>query len=141
MNYNEWFNIKQQKVNDFLSKYCFFAFSQSQFEEGMNKLGLTMEQTDKIVSIGAGGYMLKEYVSNYNDLADQIHKEQQQALQDPDFAFSAFYSELNNHEYSYTGDPRDALDALGLSADEVLNNETLLQAYKRATEQVIADAI
>lgn len=140
MKYTEWSKKKQQQVSDFLSKYCFFAFNNDQFAEGMERLGLTPEQTDKIVSFRSGGYMLKEHVSEYHELADRIYNEQQQAMKDPDFAFEAIYWELNNHEYSYTGDPRDALDALGLSADEVLNNETLLQAYKKATAQVIEDA-
>jgi len=37
----------------------FFAFNTEQFKEGMHGVGLTAEETDKILSIGHGGYLLK----------------------------------------------------------------------------------
>jgi hypothetical protein len=37
----------------------FFAFNTEQFKEGMEKVGLTENDTGKILSIGHGGYLLK----------------------------------------------------------------------------------
>jgi hypothetical protein len=42
----------------FANKNMFFAFDKKQFEEGMKKLGLEPSETNKIVSVGAGGYLL-----------------------------------------------------------------------------------
>ena len=48
------------------------------------------------------------------------------------FIFEAFYSELCNHEYSYTGDPTDAIESLNLDAETVRNDPRLLHGLKKA---------
>lgn len=135
---------QQKRVNEFLNKYCFFAFSKDQFSEGMKKLGIDPEQTGVLVSIGGGGYLLKDHAKEYKALAEQLAEEQKTAEDDPEngdqFIFDMFYSELNNHEYSYTGDPTDACEALGYTLDEVRANDRLLQGLKKAARQCLADA-
>ena len=46
----------QKEVNDFPFG---FAFSNEQFKDMMKKFGLKEKDTDKIYSIGAGGYIKK----------------------------------------------------------------------------------
>lgn len=48
------------------------------------------------------------------------------------FAKSAFKSELANHEYCYTMDPYDAINALGYTSDEINNDPLLHKALKEA---------
>ena len=43
-----------------------------------------------------------------------------------------FSAELENHEYGYTGDPTDALSALGLTLEQVINEPKMLHGFKRA---------
>ena len=43
-----------------------------------------------------------------------------------------FKYELDNHEYGYTGDAEDTIEALGLTWDEINSNENLLNGFKKA---------
>jgi hypothetical protein len=54
------------------------------------------------------------------------------AMQDPSFAFEAFNYELGNHEYCYTYELDDTLDALGLTIDEINSSPIMADALKRA---------
>ena len=45
-----------------------FAFTDEQFKQGMKELGLNENDTDKIVSIGAGGFMKKTDVEAYKEM-------------------------------------------------------------------------
>lgn len=46
----------------------FFAFNNSQFSEGMKKIGLNPDDTDKILSIGAGGYIAKNRKEEFHQI-------------------------------------------------------------------------
>lgn len=61
--YEDLKNKHQQEMNTFPIGAC---FSQKQFEEMMQKWGLTVHDTDKICSIGGGCYVRK---SDYKDLS------------------------------------------------------------------------
>lgn len=116
---------KEQKVRhhkelgDF--EGIFFAFSDDQFNEGLKKVGLS--ETDSpsqfIYSIGAGGYILKTKSKDFR-LMLKKHKEERKSLKkDNKRLLDALVYELNNHEYGFTGDPSDALQALGLSSQDI----------------------
>ena len=62
--YEELKNKHQQEMNAFPIGAC---FSQKQFEEMMQKWGLTVHDTDKICSIGGGCYVRK---SDYKEFID-----------------------------------------------------------------------
>lgn len=55
-----------------------------------------------------------------------------------DFAKSAFKSELANHEYCYTMDPYDAINALGYTLNKI-NNEPLLSKALNAAKKELLD--
>lgn len=55
---NELKKRHQDEVNNF--KGLFFAFSDKQLREGLVRVGLNETDTDKIVSIGAGGFVRKD---------------------------------------------------------------------------------
>lgn len=50
------------------------------------------------------------------------------------FIFEMFLYELDNHEYGYTGETEGALDALGYTADEVLENPKLKRGLGKAVQ-------
>ena len=135
MNYHE-FKEKSGDLSNF--KGLFFAFNNDQLDEGMKKIGLDPSETSKICSIGAGGYILKTEVKKLIKFFENRDKVFWEHMKDPEFAFSAFNYELGNHEYVITCDPTDALDALGLTIEEVYNNpmykEQLLKAVKYQKE-------
>lgn len=91
--------IIKQKQDEFNKLPIFYAFSDMQFKKAMNERGLTVNDTDKIYRLaGCSGFCLKkdapiirEYFSKPDPLED--------LMKSPEFAESAFYYEMANHEY------------------------------------------
>lgn len=133
---NEYLILKrkqQEEVNNFPMA---FAFSNEQFKKGMEELGLTEHDTDKVYSIGGGGFYRKTDSDAFKEMFSRHEEEMDKAI-DSDatgdgFIFDMFSYELANHEYSYTGEVEPTLDALGLTFDEVNANEKLLNGLKKA---------
>ena len=123
----------QKEVNEFP---MMFAFSQKQFDEGMKQLGLEPTDTDKIYSIGHGGYIRKTDSDALSEMFDRHAKEMEKAIAEDStgegFIYDMFCYELNNHEYSYTHDISDTLDCLGLTMEKVNADERLLHGLKKA---------
>ena len=110
----------------------FFAFSNSQFKEGMEKVGLSENDTHLIYSMGGtGGYIRKDKNQAMKDLLDRQGKEREALKKDKKALVKALVYELNNHEFSYTGDFTDALEALGFTY-ETIDKSILKQAVKLA---------
>ena len=110
-----------------------FAFNQKQFDEMMTKWGLTSDDTDKIYSIGGGGYVRKSDAEAMNKMFERHELERKMARKHgDDYLFEMFNYELANHEYSYTYDLTDTLEALGLTMDEVNADPRMTDALKRA---------
>lgn len=101
MNYKEYRKTRQA---EFDSLPIIFAFDDRQLVEGMEKLGLAEHETYKLCRIGAGGFMKKEDLPLVRAWADKDNLDD--LMKDYDFAKSAFYCEMCNHEYSinYQGD-------------------------------------
>lgn len=95
MTYTEYKNARQGEFN---ALPIFWAFSNRQFEEAMQERGLTMQDTDKIFSIGAGGFALK---SDKDAILAFLNKEDPlpELMKDPAFAEDAIRYEMGNHEY------------------------------------------
>ena len=81
---------------------CFFAFSNKQIHEGLDRFGLTINQ---IVSADMGLYGtiegIKEFFKFYDNQAEKISKEC-----DPQEVYDY---EFNNHECSYTCDDEEVI--------------------------------
>lgn len=129
--YIELKNKHQKEINDFPFG---FAFSEQQFGEMMAKWGLTPDDTDKIYSIGSGGYVRKCDSDAMHEMFDRHAKEIEIARKEnkDDYLYHMFNYELANHEYSYTGELEDTLDALGLTLDEIYADKEMLRALNRA---------
>ena len=92
---------RQNKVNEYLSKYAFFAFSEEQFRDGLKKLGAKEE--DLLPLSGTGGFILRDKAQGLYEILKEIDQEKQAALSDPESAYKLFLHALADHEYSYTG--------------------------------------
>lgn len=138
--YKELKNKHQETINNFP---MMFAFSKKQFAEGMEKLGLKETDTDQIYSIGYGGYMKKTDSKKFHELINKHDSEMKEAVnQDIDgtgFIFDMFYYELGNHEYCYTRDISDTLNALGYTIEEVKADKKLLKGLSLAKEKRIQE--
>lgn len=114
----------------------FFAFSNEQLAEGMVKIGLAVDDYKSVISIGAGGYMLRTQISAYKELCARHNQERKDLKRDEAKLVDAIVYELSNHEYCITGDPSDALNALGLTIKSV-SPAVLKRAIKKHNELVI----
>lgn len=129
--YTELKAENRKELNEFAG--MFFAFSEGQFNEGMAKIGVT--DTSLICSIGHGGYMLKSRFPEFKAMLKR-HDDSMKALKkDHKELLAALVYELGNHEYSYTGDATDALEALGLKESDLpdgMLKKAKLKAYQLA---------
>jgi len=57
---------RQDKINSF--PFIFFVFNDEQFKKGMDKLGLKHDDYKLLLSIGAGGYILKSKRAEFKEL-------------------------------------------------------------------------
>jgi hypothetical protein len=111
---------KQDRVNKLLDNCSvFFAFSNEQFNQNKTPL----QEGEKYVSTGAGGYMPKSKVAQFLEGMEEINNWYKSEIKVNKAREQEILYELCNHEAFYTGDITDTLDALGsdYTHDEVMN--------------------
>jgi len=135
MKYTELKNKQEKEMNKFP---MFFAFSTEQLKEGMEKLGLTLKDKNKLYGTGCGGYYLKTDSQKLSNLIDRHHEEMKNEIKKDTtgdgFIFSMFDYELSNHEYCITFDFEPAIDAIGLSIEEINKSKSLLHGLNLAVK-------
>ena len=129
--YVELKNKHQKEVNEFPLG---FAFSDKQFAEMMDKWGLTPEDTDQIYSIGGGGFVRKADSKAMNEMFERHAQEREVAIKEnkDNYLYHMFDYELANHEYKYTGELDDTLEALDLTMEDINNNTVMYEALMKA---------
>ena len=132
--YQELRDRQQEEVNAFP---MFFAFDQRQFAEGMRRLGLRPSDMNQVYAIaGTGGFYRKSDAPKLHEMFARHRKELDEAIaadkagdnHGQNRHHGVFQgvtgsrlrprqslTELSNHEYGYTGDVQDTLDALGIT--------------------------
>lgn len=127
---------QQEEINTFPMA---FAFSKTQLAEGMWKLGLQPDDTDRVVSIGGGGFVRKTDVEAFHRMF-RLHRLERKSAMDADqtgdgFLLEMFRCELADHEYGYTRDAEPALDALGIAVEDLAGDERLIYAFQKACRE------
>lgn len=140
--YIEMKQRQQAEVNAFPMK---FAFTQESLEQGMHELGLDPKKDmDKIVAIPGGGFIRERDKQAFLDLFARHDKEREEAIAaDKDgtgYLYHMFRYELANHEYAYTRDVSDTLDALGYTLKEIAENHALTDAFLSARQDYLEEA-
>lgn len=139
MKYRELRDAHQKQFDDYSNANMFFAFSKSQFAEGMAKFGLDPENKDdlkKVVSVGYGGYSLRSATKGLHELMAQLDRELHDwVTASEENAYDALLDELCNHEYCITGDLGDGIYAGGLTPDEINESPMLQRALHRAARE------
>ena len=120
-----------------------FAFSNKQFEEVMAKWGLKPTDTDKVYKLGNTGGFYRKEDSDFIRGTLQRHARELEAAIDSDetgdgFIYDMFVCELFNHEYGYTGDPEEAVNACGYTMEEIQNDKKLSYSLRKACEYVMS---
>lgn len=139
---NKYMELKARQQQEVNALPLGFAFSEKQFKEMMTGWGLDPEKDlDKIVSIGYGGFVQKKDRSIMHETFDRHKWELKEAIAadktGEGFIFDMFLSELDNHEYGYTGDTTDALEALGFTAQEVVDDLRLNRGISKAHQVIM----
>ena len=94
-----------------------YAFDEKQLQEALKKLGATKEEC--VTIFGHGDIVKKEDAPKFIDMLTRHTKELKEAMQDKDFAATAFLYEIDNHEYAinYDGDG-DVLGCFGMEKED-----------------------
>lgn len=130
----------QKKHSDELHAFpCFFAFNQQQLDEGMRRLGLRPKTDVKLICRGIAGMFYRKSDSPIlKEMLDRHTKEDLEAIKadttGEGYILDMFTEELSNHEYGYTRDLSETLDAVGLTMDQVRASEPLLHGLQKALE-------
>jgi len=128
----------QQEVNDFSMA---FAFSESQFEKGMRKLGLNPEDTHLIYRFGdTGGFYLKSDADKLHAMFERHQRERDEAVASDKtgkgYIFQMFRFELESHDYDFTEDLDDTLAAVGLTMEVIEGNKALKRGLDLAIKSI-----
>ena len=73
-------------------------------------------------------------------MMDRFDRELQEAIANDStgdgFIYEMFLYELESHEYGYTRDPEEALDALGYTWEQVQEDTKLLNGFAKAHDKI-----
>lgn len=116
-NYTDLKVRQAKELDDF--EGIFFAFNTEQFKEGMERIGLTAEEKNKIYPLGSGGYILKNKIAIFNTMLKRHDTEKKNRKKEENFLFESLVHELKNHEFCITLDTSDALNALGYDKESI----------------------
>ena len=139
------------------------ANGRSSFEQELKHAGLSMKDVtdpenlplllkkvtygsleEMYAAIGYGGFIQKKDAELLHTTTARHEEELAAAIaadQTGDgFICDMFRYELDNHEYSYTMDPSDTLDALGYTAEEINADQRLLHGLEKACKAILQSA-
>ena len=137
---NRYADLKLRQQQEFDAFPMIFAFSDKQLAEGMDSLGLAPTDTDKIYKAPGGGFYRKEDSPRLKEMMDRFDRELQEAIASDQtgdgFIYEMFLYELESHEYGYTRDPEEALDALGYTWEQVQEDTKLLNGFAKAHDKI-----
>ena len=135
---NQYAKLRQRQQQEFNALPLGFAFSQKQFDEMMGGWGLDPEKDlDKILRIPGGSFVQKKVADLFHQTMERHDTEMAAAIAEDKTGEGFIYqNELDNHEYSYTRDTEDTLDALGYTAAEVLGDPRLKRGIEKAITEI-----
>lgn len=139
---NRYADLKQRQQAEFAAFPMQFAFSDQQFVEGMAALGLEPTDTDKIYKAPGGGFYRREDSPRLKEMMDRFDRELAEAIAKDrtgnGFIFEMFLYELRNHEYGYTMDLDETLDALDYTLDGIQADPRLSRGLEKARKKVLS---
>ena len=139
---NKYSELRQRQQQEFNALPLGFAFSQKQFDEMMEGWGLDPEKDlGKIYRLPGGGYVQKKDADLLHQTTERHSAEMAAAIEGDQtgdgFIYQMFLAELADHEYGYTGDADDTLDALGYTMEQVRADKRLLRGFEKARRAIL----
>ena len=119
-----------------------FAFDKAQYLRKLEEWNITPEeaQAGAVIGISNSGFCRAEdhaeIIATFKRIADE-----ERAAIDADkigngYIMEMFITELINHEYSYTQDETETLEALGITAEDLIANKALVNGLELAIAAV-----
>ena len=138
---NKYLELKMKQSKEFRKLPMKVAFGKKQFKEIMKECGLTTSKEDltKIHQLGAGCYCLKKDYPLFLKLACKHMEEDVEFFKDDKNFKEALCYEFGNHECMITLKPHDAIEALSLTEEEIINNKRLSKLFKEAWKEFLSD--
>lgn len=139
---NRYAELRHRQQEEFNALPLGFAFSREQFYEIMRGWGLDPEKDcDKIYRLPGGGYVQKKDADLLHQTTERHSAEMAAAIAEDKtgegFIYQMFLAELADHEYGYTGDSEDTLDALGYTMEQVRADKRLLCGFEKARREIL----
>ena len=133
--YRHMLKRHQSEFNQFP---CFFAFNQSQFEDGKKHLGVV--EDDELYCGTGGMYYRRVDAKKLYEMVERNCRELNEALHnDDDFLYEAVRYELANHEYCITEEWYETLESLNLDEKEVFSNERMKKICLKAMDDYMSN--
>lgn len=133
LNYRQTKDLIQKNFSDFPIKW---AFNGTQLNEALK--ALEVESTKDLFRVTGGGFIRKSDGEAFKKMLDDNDKILTDFLNSNyENIFDAMVYELQNHEYSYTGEITSALDALRLEYSTL--TELQLKALNEAKKMKYHD--
>lgn len=131
---------RQQKEHDSFTGIG--ACIAPQFEAEFFKK-LEVKSFGEVTHLGFGMFCRNDRLNDYKAMMDRHHQELKDAIKADEkgdgFVAGMFYYELANHECQLTGDPTDALMALGFTRKQVLEDKKLKRGYDLAVNKLMRE--
>ena len=127
---NIYKELKEKQQAEFDIFPIKFAFSREQEKKGLEELGLA--SANEAIGIGGGGFIRESDKQAFYDMLEKFDKEHTQMLENPKYVVDMFKYELANHEYGYTYEVEDTLDALDLTLNKVMQTPNLKAGLEKA---------
>lgn len=132
--YAEMIKRHQAEINNF---NLGFAFSPDQYNEMLAKWNIKPEDAkNEILSIGGGGYVRRVDEPELIEICSRHSKELKEAIAADTigngFILDMFEYELSNHEYCYTRELDETLEACNLNFEDLEENPALKNGLNEA---------
>lgn len=139
---NGYAELRDRQQQEFNKLPLGFAFSDKQFNDMMKGWGLDPEKDlDKIYRIPGGGFVQKKDHAHMHEVMDKHDREMQEAIAEDKtgdgFIYQMFLCELSNHEYGYTGEYDETLEAVGFTLEQVQADERLRHGLEKAAKKIM----
>lgn len=138
--YKEMQEVHQKDIEAFPITYMFGTKSDEEIKEELSKIGAKC-MAECVSVFGCGDIVRRVDVPKLKGLLN-THNQERFKLYEKDKLFEdAILYEMNNHEYSYTGDKGDTLEALGYTLKAYYNNERVREIWKKAEKRCYESSI
>lgn len=124
----------QEDISNFPILWLFEKKSDAELAEAISKIGA--KSVDELIGIGDGGYIHKSKKDDFLTMMRKHAKEKKAFSSNQNNLVEMIFSEMCSHEYAYTQDPEDTLNALGKTYKD-LQDPNFTKAWKLAEKKCL----